>query len=199
MNIVQLGLLAVMATPFALAIRLAYAHRRSTPETDGEPSDRDAARMPARIGFAAELLDLELAVRAVARTSREPARALSVRIDLAIDPGLKAWVDPNSLQSALRSTVLAAIQATPGGQVLITGMPLGRQAHIRITDDGKNADQGTRESQARQAEELIALHGGSLRVEVTPSRATTVTIRLPLPGDKTEMLIDVPALAEQAA
>jgi signal transduction histidine kinase len=199
MSVVQMGLLAAIVTPFALSIWVAFVHRPMVPNNFGAPVEAFGASALTRSGFAAETLDLEPIVRATAHALRDKASARSVRVQLAVDPGLKARVDRNSLQEALRTVVLTAVQATPGGQVLITGMSVGGQLHIRITDDGKNTDQRTRESLARDAEELIALQGGSVCVEARPGRATTVTIRLPLPGGNREELNESPAMADQAA
>lgn len=199
MSLVQMGMVAAGVTPFALSIWIAFVHRTVAHGLAwAAPEELDTSTVT-RACFAAETLDLAPAVQAVAHDLRDPAMARSVRLELAIDPGLKARVDPSALKTVLRDTVRTAIQATPGGQVLISGMMLGGQLHIRITDDGKDTDQRTRESQARDSEALIALHGGSIRVEVRPGRATTVAIRLPLPGDKGGTPNEMPALEEQAA
>jgi signal transduction histidine kinase len=111
-------------------------------------------------------------------------------------------VDPGALRKALRETMLIAIRAAPGGQVLVTALTLGSQLHIRITDDGLGADQRDREMLTRSAEASIALQGGSIAVEVRPGHGTMVTVRLPLPGKAGEdvyVLKQLPVLAAQAA
>jgi signal transduction histidine kinase len=91
-------------------------------------------------------------------------------------------VAPGTLGIALRQTMLTAIHAAAGGQVLVTAMALGSQLHIRVTDDGPGADQLNREALTREAQTLIALQGGSVVVEARPGKGTTVSIRLPLPS-----------------
>jgi len=198
-SIVQLGLLFAIATPFALAAWI--AHRRK-PEVllsaDATP-DSTAGSPLACAGFAAETLDIEPVVRVVADALSQLARTHTVHIELAVTPGLQAHIDPNALRLALRAAIFTAIRATPGGQVLVTGATVGGQSHIRVTDDGKDANQLTRESLARDAEELIALQGGSIAVDVTTGRGTTVTLRLPPPGVSDGVLDQSPALVRQAA
>jgi hypothetical protein len=198
MSVVQMGLLAAIVTPFALSIWVAFVHRPLAPNNSGAPAEAFGASALTHSGFAAETLDLEPIVRAVAHSLRDEAGARSVRVQLAVDPALRARVDRCSLEEALRTAVLTAIQAAPGGQVLITVMTVGGQLHIRITDDGKNNDQRTREGRARDAEELIALQGGSVCVEARPGRATTVTIRLPLSTRSSDILNEMPTMADQA-
>jgi hypothetical protein len=196
MSIVQMGLLAAISAPFALSIWIAYARR---PMVIAEEDGASEGFAQSRSGFAAETLMLEPAVRVAARALQREARANFVQVELAIDPWIKAHVDPNVLGTALRVTMLAAIRATPGGQVLVTGMTLGGQPHIRVTDDGKDTDQLTREGLIRGVGEMIALQGGFVGVEVRPGRATTVTIRLPSAGDRSGAFDETPAMADQAA
>ena len=202
MSVVQLGLLLAIFAPFALALWVAYQRGPRASTNRANRPDIVAEFPLTRVSFAAETMEIEPAVRSAADAVHHEARARFVQIELAVRPGTKAHVDPRALRSALHATVLTAVHATPGGQVLITTQTLGSQLHIRITDDGRNADQLTRERQARGAEELIALQGGSIAVEVRSGRGTTVTIRLPLPGDMGDELsdsIEVAAFEDQAA
>ncbi len=199
MSVVQMGLLATIVAPFLLAVWCAFAPWPAATDNGGRPVEAFGASVLTRSGFAAETLDLEPIVRAATDALRDEADARSVHVQLAVDPGLKARVDRNSLEVALQSAALTAIQAAPGGEVLITGTTFGGQVHVRITDDGKETDQRTRESLARDVEELIALQGGSVCVETRPGRATTVTIRLSLPGGERETLHATPAVADQVA
>ncbi len=98
--------------------------------------------------------------------------------------------------------MLSAINAAPGGEVLVTAATLGSQLHIRITDDSPETDQPGREIALRQTGALIALQGGSIVVEVRTGRGTTVTIRLPVPAMIEHAASDAtqrPVLADQAA
>jgi signal transduction histidine kinase len=78
----------------------------------------------------------------------------------------------------LRELVATAIYESPGGQVLVSVLPLGSEMHIAVTDDGRGADQRLRETMARGAEQLIALQGGRIAVEAR-AQGTTVTVRMP--------------------
>jgi signal transduction histidine kinase len=104
-----------------------------------------------------------------------------VRMQLAVGAAMIVPLHPSVLRMALRDTMLAAIDAAPGGHVLITAATLGRQLHIGIIDDGPGIDQQAREISMRQTETLIALQGGSIAIEARPGRGTAVTIRLPMP------------------
>jgi signal transduction histidine kinase len=98
--------------------------------------------------------------------------------------------------------MLSAINAAPGGEVLVTAATLGSQLQIRITDDSPETDQLGREITLRQTGALIALQGGSIAVEAQKGRGTTVAIRLPVPAtiEKTAgNLVQPRVLADQAA
>jgi hypothetical protein len=74
--------------------------------------------------------------------------------------------------------------------------------HLRVLDDGANADCQSREGLTREAGSLIALQGGSIAVETFAGCGTAVTIHLPL-GDRadseTKNFIPAPAFAEEPA
>ena len=209
MSIVQLGLVFAICAPFILAIWVAFVHRPPLLVPEAASPDAIGEFALTHASFEAETIDLEQAVRTVADAVGDLSRARSVRVELAIRPGTKVRVDPNALRFALRSTVMNAICATPGGQVLIAATTLGSQLHVRITDDGANADQLAREGLARGATALIALQGGSIAIEARPGQGTTVTVRLPLPGDQgsspgdqgagSTTLSEMPTLAAHAA
>lgn len=205
MSIVLPGLLLTLGAPFGLAVWIAFTHRRRTTASERAVADQTARAVRPAAGsrFAAEAVDLEPAIREVAAALASVARAHLVRIDLAVSDAMTVHMDPTVLGMALRETMLTAIQAAAGGQVLVTTLTLGSQLHIRVTDDGLGADQQDREVSTRGAEALIALQGGSLAVEARPGRGTTVTVRLPLPGkaggEEMSSLTQFPVLANQAA
>ena len=133
-------------------------------------------------GFQATTVDLAAAILATAVALEPLARAHWVRFDLAIAPETNVRVDRNALGMALRETMTTAVRATPGGRVVITAASLGSQMHVRIADDGWGDDQWTREASVRDASASIALQGGSVSVQATSGRGTTVTVRLAMPG-----------------
>jgi signal transduction histidine kinase len=183
-SIVQPGILLALCTPFALAVwiasqRTSAAARRTTDWSqiiDDADVDLEAAR------FEAETIDIAAAIREAASWIEALTRAHAIQIDLAVSPSSTVHADPRALDMALRRTMLAAIQAAPEGRLLVTTQMLGRQLHIRVTDDGPGVDQQVREARLRGAEAVIALQGGSIGVDARPGHGTTVTIRLPLPA-----------------
>jgi signal transduction histidine kinase len=201
-SVVQSGLLLMPGTPFALAIWITLVHRRRV-----EASERSTSHHVAEVsgfvgGFAKATVDLESTVMEAAAALGPLVRGHWVRLSQAVSPAMTVQVDPNVLATALRETMMTAVRATPGGQVLVTAASLGRQLHICITDDGRGDDQRLRESLVREAGASIALQGGSVVVQAMPGRGTIVTIRLPLPGGESEEIDDLekfPALADQAA
>jgi signal transduction histidine kinase len=202
MSIVQLGLLFAISAPFAIAIWVASRrHSPSAVSLDAKADEMIELSLNC-IGFSAETLDVEHAVREAANASYSEARAQFVQIELAMNSDIKVRVDPNALRVALETAMRIAIRATPGGQMLVTAAHLGHQMHIRIVDDGFTADQRSRESLLREVETLIALQGGSIVVEAIPGRGTSVTLRLPVQsGASAEVTYsdEVSALAQQAA
>jgi len=207
MSIVQSGLPLALSMPFILAAWIAFVHRqraamgqRATPDATSERSPDDP--VDTCIGGAA--VDLEAALRQIIISVNSAARLRSGRIELAVGAGLPLTVqiNPSALWTALLATMLAGINAAPGGQVLVTAATFGSQLHIGITDDGQGTDQCLRETSMRQAEALIALQGGSIAVEARPGRGTTVTIRIPMPlsaEQEAGALAQLPVLAAQAA
>ena len=202
MSVVQSGLLFAVLAPFAIAIWVASRQRPLSAISQDATPDEIVELSPNGIGFSAETLDVEHAVREAANACHSVARAQFVHIELAVNSDIKVRVDPNALRVALETAMRIAIRATPGGQVLVTAAHLGRQMHIRIVDDGATADQRSRESLLREVETLIALQGGTIIVEATPGRGTSVTLRLPMQSDASAEVTypeEVPALAQQAA
>jgi signal transduction histidine kinase len=205
MSIVQSGLPLALSMPFILAAWIAFLHRQRdakwpevTPDVTAElrQDDTDA------VGGAAAAVELEAALQEAVFMVDAAARSRWVRIELAIGVPMAVPANPSALRTALRDTMLTAINAAPGGQVLVTAATLGSQLHIRVTDDGQGTDQQLRETSMRQTGALIALRGGSIVVEARPGRGTSVTLRLPMPasaepgaGD----LVQLPVLADQAA
>ena len=192
MLFLQLLLVCGVTAPFVLAVWAAFMHRHLMPlgpspicaPPDVMPHDDGDARtspaLPTR--FASESLELAPLAKTVVARVEPVAREHFVRISLAIPPGLTLRADSRILGTALRETLLTAIQAATGGQVLISARVLGTQLHVHVTDDGADARQAMRESLARETGGRIALCGGSILVEARPGHGTTVTLRLPLPG-----------------
>jgi len=126
-------------------------------------------------------VDLEVAVRAAIASVAAMARLRQVRIELAMGTTATRTipVSPGVLRTALHDIMLTAIDAAPGGRMLVTAGTCGDQVHIRITDDGRTPDRQGRETSTWQTGVAIAAQGGSVAVEARPGEGTTVTIELP--------------------
>jgi signal transduction histidine kinase len=143
----------------------------------------------------ADIVDLETAVRAVARLVEPTARERRVRVDVGpLPPGLHARVDEAELQHALVNLVLNAVQACqPGGTVTLTA-ERDEVLRVRVTDDGCGI---APEERKRIFEPFVSLRkggiglglflsqsfvrrwGGEIAVESEPGRGSTFEIRLP--------------------
>jgi PAS domain S-box-containing protein len=143
----------------------------------------------------ADIVDLEAAVRAVARLIEPTAREHGVRIDMGpFPPGLHARADESELQHALINLVLNAVQACqPGGHVVLTA-ERDDLLRIRVTDDGCGV---LPEQRTRIFEPFVSLRkggtglglflslsfvrrwGGDIVIESEPDRGSTFEVRLP--------------------
>jgi PAS domain S-box-containing protein len=143
----------------------------------------------------ADVVDLEAAVRAVARLVEPTARDRGIRIDVGpLPPGLHARADESELQHTLVNLVLNAVQACEaGGTVSLTGEH-GHPLRLRITDDGCGI---APEQRARIFEPFVSLRrggiglglflsqsfvrrwGGDIVVVSQPGRGSTFEIQLP--------------------
>lgn len=147
------------------------------------------------------LVDVETAVRAVARLVAPTARAGSVTVQ--VDPmpaGLHVRADEAELQHALVNLLLNAIQASkPGGTVTVT-VTAGDAVHVRVTDEGCGI---AAENLGRIFEPFFSLRpggtglglflassfvrrwGGDIRVTSAPGTGSTFDLMLPAaaPGD----------------
>jgi signal transduction histidine kinase len=183
MSIVQLGLLFAISAPFAFAVRIVFSRRRrilTVGSADQHEIDGPLGSGSTRFGSDIELSEVAREVRAAADAVYGLACACFVGIDLAVEEKIGLRTDPTVLRTVLRSTIESAVRATPGGHVLVTAHIVGTQIHIRIIDDGPNADWRSREIQLLEPVELLTVQRGSLAVEARPGRGTAVTIRLPL-------------------
>jgi signal transduction histidine kinase len=204
MSIVQSGLPLALSAPFILAAWIAFLHRQrptTCPESPYPPVEaNEADLLDLYLGSVA--VDLDAALREAAAAVEPVACSRGVRMELAVGAAMIVPVHASVLRMALRNTMLAAIDAAPGGQVLITAASLGRQLYIGIIDDGRGIDQQAREISMRQTETLIALQGGSIAIEARPGRGTVVTIRLPMPvsaESEASGSMRIPVLADQDA
>jgi signal transduction histidine kinase len=185
MSIFHIVLIAAVATPFVLAGWAAFLHR-DVPGEYGRDVRADPAAnagiLARRKRFEAERLELEPLLRDLVEGLAPLARSRATRLVLAVSPGRVLWADREWMTLGLREVITTGICASPGGQVLISVLPLADELLIAVTDDALAVDQTTRESMARGASEIIAMQGGRLVIETRPGHGTTVTLRMPSPA-----------------
>ncbi len=114
---------------------------------------------------------------ALARLASVIARQ-SVKIDVAVRPGLRVRMRSPLLADVLEELVTLAVQAAPASQVLLTAVEDGDHVDIGITDDMPGGDAANRLGRIATLIERLRLRGDSLKVDVRPNEGTTMTLRL---------------------
>jgi two-component system sensor histidine kinase BaeS len=153
-----------------------------------------------------ERVDLGLALVEVAQVLDGPARARSVRIDVAVAPGAAAWADAGHLGRAIRNVVANAVGHSPvGGAVRVVATRVADQVEIRVSDQGPgiapddvehvferfyraDTSRATDPATGRAtglglgltiARELLSANGGRITVERTGPDGTTFAMDVP--------------------
>lgn len=153
-----------------------------------------------------ERVDLAQALPEIASVLDGRARAVRVRIDVAVTPGSIAWADPGHLGRAIRNVVANAIgHSRPDGVVGVVATRGAQAIEIRVTDHGPGIDPGDvahvferfyRADTSRAtdpvtgratglglgltiARELLAANGGRIAVERTGPAGTTFLLEVP--------------------
>jgi hypothetical protein len=102
----------------------------------------------------------------------------SVKIDVAVRPGLKVRIRGPILADMLEELLTVALQAAPASQLLLTAVVDSGRVAISITDDMPGGDAAVRLSRVGALTERLRMRGDSLVVDVRPSEGTTMTLRL---------------------
>ncbi|MFL5288941.1 MAG: ATP-binding protein [Rhodopila sp.] len=136
-----------------------------------------AAADPAASGFAAQGDVAGAASIALARLGPMIA-SQSIRVDVAIRPGLRVRMRGHALTDMLEELLAIALRAAPASQLLLTAVPRGDQVDISVTDDMPVADAALRQGQMRSLAEQVAARGEALTVSVRSGEGTTMTLRL---------------------
>lgn len=102
----------------------------------------------------------------------------SVKIDVAVRPGLQAGMRAAVLADTLEELLAAALQAAPASRMLLTAVQEGDRIAINVSDDMPGGDPAVRLNRIRTLTQRVALRGDSLAVEVLPKEGTTMTLRV---------------------
>jgi PAS domain S-box-containing protein len=126
------------------------------------------------------------------------AKKVKVTTELATIAGLKVLADPNQLETLLLTLLSNALDAvSAGGEVRVRCRPAPAAVEIEIADNGcgiseadlahifepffttKPPGKGTGLGLAI-ARNIVAEHGGTIRLDGAPGKGATVTVQLPL-------------------
>ncbi len=102
----------------------------------------------------------------------------SVKIDVAVRPGLKVLMRPASLVDTIEELLAAAVQFAPASRMLLTAVADGDRVQINVTDDMPCGDAVARLGRIRTLTERVAMRGDSLVLDVRPQEGTTMSLRL---------------------
>jgi signal transduction histidine kinase len=147
-----------------------------------------------------EPVDLDSLVEDIAGRARSRAESRGVRLEVKGGGAGTANVDPAQLRQALDNLVRNAVEATPeGGGVSIAALREGRGHAIEVRDTGRGIDpdhlprifdlyfttktDGTGVGLA-VTQQIVTAHGGTIEVDSRPGAGTTMTVRLPAPGER---------------
>ena len=114
---------------------------------------------------------------ALARLASVIARQ-SVKVDVAVRPGLRVRMQGPILAGVLEELLTIAVQAAPVSQLLVTAVEDGNRVDIAITDDMPGGDAAVRVGRIAPMTQRLKLRGDSLAVHVRPKEGTTMTLSL---------------------
>jgi hypothetical protein len=140
------------------------------------PGSGETARTPSSDGQ--WLLEPEL--RAILNAERLRAAGGFTAFEIAAEPGLAVRADLEALRLSLRLVIRDAAARANGGRVLATASRHGGRVQITVSDDAEPLDRDVQEALLREAQQTLALQGGTLQVESRPGIGSTM--RLPEPG-----------------
>jgi hypothetical protein len=122
--------------------------------------------------------DVSIAIYlALARLAAVIARQ-SVKVDVAVRPGLQVRTRGPVLADTLEELLTVALQAAPASQLLLTAVADADHVDIAISDDMPGGDAAVRYSHVGTLTERLRIRGDSLLIDVRPSEGTTMTLRL---------------------
>jgi hypothetical protein len=168
------ALLAAIAVAFGLIGVAAWRNLRLWRPAPATAASEAAARLPLGNG----LLLVAQAARAAFARVRPEARQRLVRLEMAVPDDLLVRLDAEAFDRILSTLLVAAIRAAPAGRVLLTARRLGGRVEVAVAGDGGTADRDSLVADLRPADELLALHGGTLEVQCIAGAGAIFVARL---------------------
>ncbi len=126
-------------------------------------------------------LDVGAELRDVVAELAEEFAAHGTRVQVAVQPGLRLRSDPGTLRAIVTALIMSAADDESCGWILVSAIRQSGRIRVAVTDDGHHRASSGREAEFRRAEQLIALQGGSMHIDMHPDGGTTVALRLPIP------------------
>nr|WP_294527895.1 hypothetical protein [uncultured Rhodopila sp.] len=102
----------------------------------------------------------------------------SVKIDVAVRPGLRVLMRPATLVDTLEELLTVALQFAPASRMLLTAVADGDRVRINLTDDMPCGDATARLGRIRNLTARVAMRGDSLVLDVSPHEGTTMSLRV---------------------
>ncbi len=150
----------------------------------GQPAAQSApqAVQPGRVlSESASTLNVQLEARAILAGLTELAARRQVRLEIAVHPDLTVHIASHSFHEMLDMLLIHAMDATPGGHVILGGMRHAGRVLIAVIDDGKGVHSDVQRAELRDVEQVVALLGGRMEIDSRPNEGTTILLRLPDP------------------
>ncbi len=176
---------AVAAAAVAAFLAVSGRHVRSLaaePELDGE-----------RVGHRGT--DVAGAVRAAASRVAPLLESRSIRLDIAVRPGVRAGIRAPLLAEMVEHLLAAALCRAPAGAVLVAAYQRGDRVHVSVTDDRPHTDPALRQADLREVAQRAALAGGALDIRTSPLQGTTMTLRIAAASERDQGAEAAPARA----
>ncbi len=170
------ALLAAIAVAFGLIGVAAWRNLRLWRPAPATPEAASEAVAPVRLGNG--LLAVAQAARAALARVRPEARQRLVRLEMAVPDDLVVRLDAEAFDRILTNLLVTAIRAAPTGRVLLTARRLGGRVEVAVAGDGEATDRDSLVADLRPADELLALHGGTLEVQCIADAGAIFVARL---------------------
>lgn len=170
------ALLAAIAVAFGLIGVAAWRNLRLWRAAPAAPEVASEAAAPVRLGNG--LLAVAPAASAALARVRPEARQRLVRLEMAVSDDVLVRLDAEAFDRILATLLLTAIRAAPAGRVLLTARRHGARVEVAVAGDGGAANRDSLTADLRPADELLALHGGTLEVQCIPDAGAIFVARL---------------------